>query len=140
MLSLPGEQVGPAIATAKGSEHHLHLPKGHCNFSGPSNQEQTMPSPRSPHHCQRSSNQGQATGPEHCLHLHGSKCRLYTSIEITACTHLGQRQHPKQKQSLFQIYIYIYIYANRRHMGVFSHINSLPKRLHFVVVFPKLTE
>ena len=43
--SLPWECTRPAVATAKGSGHCLHLRKGHFYFPGPCNQKQPVPLP-----------------------------------------------------------------------------------------------
>ena len=57
LLSLPWKHTCPAVATAKGSWCHLHLPEGHCHFPGLYNQEQPAAPPMGPHHCQGLSNQ-----------------------------------------------------------------------------------
>ena len=92
LLLLPWEYTRPAVATAKCSGFHVHLPEGHCHIQGPAIRSRLHHLPMGPGHCQGLSNQALDTSPAHCLHLPGSNCSPYTNTWITAYTHWGKRQ------------------------------------------------
>ena len=101
LLSLPWEHTYTLVlplpnvlsTTYTGLRHN-------ATFQGPATRSSLCHLPTGPCHCRGPSNQ--ATNPAHCLHLHGSKYRPYTSMSITACTQERDIKHPNQKQPSYQ--------------------------------------